>query len=314
MVSRHHLIAWSRNRDATVVAIADPDRKRAEARAQEFGIAQVYTDSAEMLDVEAPDVFDIAAPMSMHHPLIELAAARRIDVLCQKPLAPTLAEAVAATDAAARIRMMVHENWRFRPHYRTIKGWLEDGLIGEPRMFRLEALSSSLLPQDDGSEPAGLTRQPFFKDMDRLLVLELLIHHLDVLDWLFGPVKIRTASLARLSEHVRGEDTATIALAADAVDGLIFASMAASGTPPKNQDHLTILGTDGRIELAGKELVLNGRKSEVRNINLEEDYQASYDNAIRHLTDCLRCNGAFETPPEVHLRALRAAEEIYRYK
>jgi predicted dehydrogenase len=39
MVTQHHLAAWSEIPDAEVVAIADPDRSRAEARAQAFDIA-----------------------------------------------------------------------------------------------------------------------------------------------------------------------------------------------------------------------------------------------------------------------------------
>jgi predicted dehydrogenase len=44
------------------VAICDPVREKAEARAREFGIARVYSDFAEMLDQERPDAVDIATP------------------------------------------------------------------------------------------------------------------------------------------------------------------------------------------------------------------------------------------------------------
>jgi predicted dehydrogenase len=46
------------------------------------------------------DAIDIAAPREMHAPLVRLAAAKRLPVLCQKPLAPNLQE---ATDLAAEV-------------------------------------------------------------------------------------------------------------------------------------------------------------------------------------------------------------------
>ena len=55
----------------------------------------------------------------MHAPLVRLAAAKRLPVLCQKPLAPNLQEAIElAAEVEGLTRLMVHENWRFRGYYR----------------------------------------------------------------------------------------------------------------------------------------------------------------------------------------------------
>ena len=59
MVSRHHLIAWSKLSDAQVVAIADPEGAKAAGRAREFGIPAVFADVARMLDETRPDAIDI---------------------------------------------------------------------------------------------------------------------------------------------------------------------------------------------------------------------------------------------------------------
>src|SRR5688500_9903502 len=110
MVSRHHLIAWAGIADqARVVAVADPSADNAEAMLAETDV----------------DAIDIAAPREMHAPLVRLAAAKHLPVLCQKPLAPNLQQ---ATDLAAEVRdltrLMVHENWRFRGYYRDAAAWL----------------------------------------------------------------------------------------------------------------------------------------------------------------------------------------------
>lgn len=312
MVSRHHLIAWARCDAAEVVALADPDQQQRGARAGEFAVPASYATAEDMIAAAQIDALDIAAPMQVHGELVELAARHSIPVLCQKPLAPTLAQARQVAGAAdGRIRLMVHENWRFRPHYRQIASWLSEGHIGEAAAFRLEVLSSSLIDQPDSASPPGLLRQPFLAAMDRLMVLELLVHHFDVLRFLFGSLEVSSAALSRLSPHVIGEDTASIALKAGRLQGTVFASMAAAGHPPQSRDSLEIVGSQGCIRLRGDELILDASHHDQRRIDHAADYQASYDGAIAHFVRCLAENLPFETSPSEHLAALEAVERCY---
>ena len=65
--------------------------------------------AAAMFAAEKLDAVDIATWRETHVELTRLAAAHRVHVLCQKPLAPTLAEAESlAAEVAGRIRLMVH--------------------------------------------------------------------------------------------------------------------------------------------------------------------------------------------------------------
>ena len=133
MVSRHHLIAWADIPDrARVVAIADPSRENAARRADEFSISQIYADAEAMLAASELDAVDIAAPRQFHAPLVRLAAKRGLPVLCQKPLAPNLQQAIElAAEVKNQARLMVHENWRFRGYYRDAAAWLREGRIGD---------------------------------------------------------------------------------------------------------------------------------------------------------------------------------------
>ena len=213
MVSRHHLIAWASISDqARVVAVADPSGENAARRASEFEIPQTYASAEAMLAECELDAIDIAAPREMHAPLVRLAAAKRLPVLCQKPLAPNLQE---ATDLAAEVegltRLMVHENWRFRGYYRDAAAWLREGRIGNVKQAQLTLLTSGVLPGPDGLCPA-LERQPFMRRERRMLVAEVLIHHLDTLRMLLGPLQVTAARLSRSSDLLVGEDGAVIQL------------------------------------------------------------------------------------------------------
>ena len=213
MVSRHHLIAWASIADqARVVAVADPSADNAARRATEFEIPKTYASAEAMLAEAELDAIDIAAPREMHAPLVRLAAAKRLPVLCQKPLASNLQQ---ATDLAAEVRdltrLMVHENWRFRGYYRDAAAWLREGRIGDVKQAQLTLLTSGVLPGPDGLCPA-LERQPFMRREKRMLVAEVLIHHLDTLRMLLGPLRVTAAALSRSSEQLVGEDGAVIQL------------------------------------------------------------------------------------------------------
>ncbi|MGX1500536.1 Gfo/Idh/MocA family protein [Roseibium aggregatum] len=313
MVSRHHLLAWSRVPDVEIVAIADPDIQAAEQRAGQFAIPAVFADPGEMLADAAPDALDIATPVDTHGALIELGCSHHLaGILCQKPLASSLD---AAREIVRRLegqptRVMIHENWRFRPHFQQIHEWLQSESIGRPCQFLLNVFSSGLLPRGDEAPPA-LMRQPFMAKMPRLIVLELLIHHLDMLQALLGAMSVRSADLARLSDAVMGEDTATIVMAGNDAFGTINASLSAKGYPARPQDYLQIIGSEGRIVLDGPRLELFGEAPVALGFDHDQDYQASYDAAIRHFVDALAKGTPFATSPTDHLQILLQIAQIY---
>ena len=93
-VSAYHLPAWHKQRQrAEIVAIADPSVAAGQRRAGEFGIARVYDSAEAMLESEDLDAVDICSPRETHAAMVRLAAARKLDILCQKPLGVDLAEA-----------------------------------------------------------------------------------------------------------------------------------------------------------------------------------------------------------------------------
>ena len=109
-----------------------PGRRKAAKRAEEFSIPKVYRDAETMFAAEAIDALDVASPRQTHAGWVEAAAARGIDVLCQKPMTPTLAESEALVRRVeGKSRLMVHENWRFRPWYRELKRWIVAGELGD---------------------------------------------------------------------------------------------------------------------------------------------------------------------------------------
>ena len=306
-----HLAGWKRLDNAEVVAVCDPSEDKAAARAREFGVAEVFTDAEEMLAAVKPDAIDIVAPMDAHVSLCRVAADRGIDILCQKPLAPSLGQAQAlAQDVQGKVRLMVHENWRFRAQYRHIKRWLDSGDLGAPVSCVMHMRSSGLLENEQGVRPQ-LVRQPFFAQLERLLIGEVLIHQLDVLRWLLGPLAVVATRTGRLCPAVRGEDHAVIVLEGNNCWAMLEGNLAAPGALPTPSDRLELMGTKGSALFEGNTVRLNGRREESIELDLAAGYGDSYAAAIAHFAAALTSGDAFETDVQENLNTLALVENAY---
>jgi D-apiose dehydrogenase len=311
MVSAHHLRAWFATPDVEVVAIADPEIARAQRRAAEFGVRAVYADAVRMLDAERPDALDIAAGHAAHRPLCLAAAARGIAILCQKPLAPSLDEARTITEeVGAGCRLMVHENWRFRPWYRQTQEWIREGAIGVPLRLQLDTHSCGFLLVN-GKRPA-LDRQPMLASVPHLMIGEVLVHHLDVARWLLGPLSVGSASIKRQFDDVRGETSARIDLVGGATAAGLSGDLAVEGAPLPLTDRMSLVGSRGEITLEQDTLTLWGRECRTIGLDLEGGYQASYDAAIAHFANAMLRDQPFMTAVQDHLAVLALAEDAYR--
>jgi predicted dehydrogenase len=313
-VTGYHLPAWGRQRHrAEVVAIADPSSEAAARRAAEFGIPRTYASAEQMLDAEQLDAVDICSPRETHAAMIRLAAGRQLDILCQKPLGTDFAEAEAVVARVAPpTRLMVHENWRFRAYYRRAAQWLMEGRIGAVKAASLNLVTSGTVPGADGRY-AALDRQPFMRTESRMLVAEVLIHHLDTLRFLLGSMTVNAAALSRTNPEMAGEDTAVIHLqTSHGVGVAVFATFAAHGAPTEQRDQLTILGEHGTIRLDGAELSIAGAQNERIAFDQPEVYLGSYAATIAHFVSSLRDGTPFETSTEDNLQTLRIVEDCYR--
>ena len=149
------LAAWREFDHVECVAICDLARERAEALAGRFGVTATYCDAAKMMRDERLDFVDVIADTSAHSELVLLASEYRLPVICQKPMAVSLAEAERMTRScrAAGNPFFIHENWRWQRPIREVHQELLAGSVG--RVFRARLQFSSSFPVFDN--------QPFIK-------------------------------------------------------------------------------------------------------------------------------------------------------
>jgi predicted dehydrogenase len=200
--------AWARISGVELAAIVDSVPDKAHQFAERFSVPRWYESIDAAIEQERPDFIDVATRPESHLPLTRIAARHGVHVICQKPMAPSWEECVAMVDVCdeARIRLLIHENWRWQPWYREIKRVLAAGQVGTP--FQISFFWRT--GDGRGSQPYAV--QPYFRQMPRLLVYETLVHLLDTYRFLLGEIESLACQLARINPDIAGEDHALIQL------------------------------------------------------------------------------------------------------
>jgi predicted dehydrogenase len=177
---RHWLDIVGQRDDFVSVACVDANEQAlAEARGRRaLERGTIFTNLAAALTAVEADAVLIASPTPLHarHAIEALDAG--LAVLVEKPMAVSLAEAVALAErsrAAAR-PVMVAENYRFFPAERTLRRLLADGLAGR--------LSSAVCV--DRRDQPGHTQGPWVKGLPHPFLTEIAVHHFDSFRYLFG--------------------------------------------------------------------------------------------------------------------------------
>lgn len=316
--SQFHFDAWSRMDDVYLAAICDLNPQAANAAANAYGIAKTYTDVSKMLDGEKPDFVDIITRPESHLALVRQAVERGIPIICQKALAPTFAEARQIVDLAnsADVPLMVHENFRFQPWYREIRRQIDNGAIGE----RLHSVAFRCRTGDGWQQDAYLQRQPYFREMPRLLVFETGVHFIDTFRYLAGEIDAVYALLRKWNADIAGEDSATLMFEFDSGatglwDGNRF-NEPASPDARFTFGEALVEGSGGSIRLDGTgQLTLQPLGEPERPIKYHFQKRGFAGDCVfntqRHFIDTLRGSLPFETSGDSYLKTLSVVEAAY---
>ncbi len=122
---RGHAPQWAealRHR-VEIVAVADLSAANREAAQQIFPQARLFESAEEALNTETPDFVDICTPPFTHRDLIARAASRGIHIVCEKPLAPSLDEAIRIAEGVRRAHIVFQpcHQYNYSPTWQVVK-------------------------------------------------------------------------------------------------------------------------------------------------------------------------------------------------
>ena len=179
-MGRHHARLWTQVEGCDLVGVVDASEERRRQVTDQYG--GTGHDTVESLIAQGVDVVTIATPTVHHREAAEKLLARGIHCLIEKPLAPTPDEARAIADAARRsgALLQVGHVVRYDPVMVAIRA-----LNLVPRFVEVDRVSPMT-----------------FRSVDVGVVLDMMIHDIDVLLMLFGaePTEVRASAVSVLGE------------------------------------------------------------------------------------------------------------------
>lgn len=175
-----HADAYQQMPDVEIAGVYDSDPVRAKDFAQWRGISTVFPSFEALL--AAVDFVDVCSPTPTHteYALAALTAGR--DVVCEKPMARTLADCARLIETAKETgrTLMPAQVLRFFPEYSSANALIQRGEVGNPATIRTRR-----------GGPFPRATNDWYADFAKSggVTLDTIIHDFDWLHWTFGPVE-----------------------------------------------------------------------------------------------------------------------------
>ena len=278
-ISAQHFAAIGALDGVRLAAVVDTDAERRAAAATAYGVPG-YATLGELLDAGGIDVVHLCTPHNAHAPLAQEALARGVDVLTEKPVAHTLADAEALASAAKAAfaergtQLGVCFQNRYNAPVRALRELLDSGRLG-----RILGANATVMWHRTPAYYAARPWRGTWAGSGGGLLMNQAIHTLDLLQWLVGPaVLVDGAVSARaLAGVIEVEDTADLLLEhatgggtvrsvfyatnANAVNAPVTLDIVTEGAELSLRGALTVRYADGRVDVVEESGILAGERS-----------------------------------------------------
>ena len=287
-MSNFHAAGYTASPDAQIVALADINLDNARAFQAVHGGEHLYDDFTEMLAKERLDIVSVATWPHLHAPMVIAAAEAGVRAIhCEKPVAPSYAEAHAMVAACERngVQLSFNHQRRFGASYREARRLLKDGTIGT--LKRMEGSCGNLF--DWGTHWFDMFN--FYNDETPAR-------------WVLGQVDWRDGSTV-FGVTLEGQGISLVQYAND-VQGLILTGAGTTETVTR------LIGTEGTIEAGDGRTLRVWAKGEtdwrVVTLDGEEGLGDVVARGIHDLIDALKHSREPELSGQ---RALRSTEALF---
>ena len=247
-ISDTHAAAAAAIEGVRVVAVCGRTREKAERLAARAG-ATAYDELARFLEHRPMDLVVIGSPSGLHAEQGIAAAKQGLHVLTEKPIDVTTLAAdrlIAEADRAGVTLGVIFQD-RMKPDVRRLKALVDGGRLGTPIL----ASASVRWHRPPEYYQASAWRGTRALDGGGALMNQG-VHTVDLLLWLFGPVRRVFGRTATRLHPIEVEDTvvAVLEFASGAIGTLEAATSAYPGYPRR----IELTGSEGTVRLEGDRL------------------------------------------------------------
>jgi UDP-N-acetyl-2-amino-2-deoxyglucuronate dehydrogenase len=244
-ISGNHFEAISKVDGLDLVAVCDVVESRAREAGEKWGVPWFLSQEKMLAAVEC-DVVGIATPSGMHPAHGVVAARAGKHVVCEKPMAISLASAdelVKACDDAGVQLFVVKQN-RLNATVQMVRRALDKGRFG--RLYMANATVRWARPQEYYDQAPWRGTWEF----DGGAFMNQASHYVDLLQWFMGPVESVMAKTATMARKIEAEDSGAALLKFRS--GAIGVMEVTMLTYPKNYEgSITLRGEKGTVRIGG---------------------------------------------------------------
>ena len=304
-MGRYHMKEFVESPNVKLVAVCDLNREEAAHFAREYGAERVLTDVQALWEVPNLDAISIAVPNYLHAPIAIEALRRGLHVLCEKPMAATLAEAkeMVTTAEEQNKRLMIGMSQRFKPESLALRGMVERGELGAIYYARGTWIRRRGVPVIHFGAGGSMGRGSWFVDKEKAgggALFDIGVHMFDLTWWLMGnprPVSVSAASYRNLwvEEFERrgipfevDELSSALVRFENGATAVFDVSWAAN---QDNESNVRIFGTEAGFQVYPPIVYREPRWGELHSDKVEIKEVEAGLTPRRHFVDCIRDPG-----------------------
>jgi len=244
-ISDRHLKVIAMIPELKLVGVCDCREDRAHAAANASGVP-AYTDALEMVKTLKPDIVSILTDSGLHASLGCLLAPHVPVLVVEKPMALTLEDAdrLIETCEAHGTKLFVVKQNRFNPPVVALKRAVQEGRFGKMVLGTVRIRWARTQAYYDEAAWRGTWKQ------DGGVLTNQASHHIDLLQWLLGPVESVKAYVSTRLVDIEADDTGVAVLKFKS--GALGVVEATTATRPKDlEGSLSLLGEKGSVVIGG---------------------------------------------------------------
>jgi predicted dehydrogenase len=265
--------------NSELAAIVSRDRERGRAAAERTGAQHHYT-SVDEIDMGAVDGVFVVTPNQLHAPISIAAARRGLHVICEKPMAPSLAECQEMVETARRANVVlaVAHCMHWTPPVVRARELIQAGALG--------TIATAAITASYNAPPSDRWRQADTTDAGGGPLYDMGVHAIDTIQSLVGPITEVSAFLDHHVYDLPAEETSTTLVRFESgAHGMVSANGNCS------QNSFEIAGNGGRLwstQWWGRDFVGNlwlEQGGQTQELSLER--VNVYVPQIEHVSECI---------------------------
>ena len=330
VISRTHMNSYKNNPNVELYAFCDIDEGRLNEAGKEFGVERLYTDINEMLALPELDAVSVTTWNSEHAPCAIAALNAGKHVLCEKPMATTVEDAIAMKEAAERNGklLMIGFVRRFGDDMKLFKDFQASNYLGDVYYAKATYLRRN-------GNPMG-----WFGDKKRSgggPLIDLGVHVIDFVRYAMGnpkPVSVYGATFKQLGarENIKTPKAYVSASATEHdicdVEDLASAMVRFEGGAvlqieasfslniEKNEGKIQIFGSKAGVTIGDTLKFASEVNDYLANVEIVADssvkFEKVFQNEIDHFVDCIMNGTECKNPAQDGIEIMKILTAIYK--